>query len=131
MKRLLICTIIRNQRLNLDRWWDQIVGLHNEIGQEWEISLSVVENDSNDGTVDWLNDLRKGWDSVADKSAFKQLWMTTEMLGTQQYGSVWNQNTMTFLKTKNRLYRTRRYLRPIMGKRTHLGQPSPRGGNRA
>lgn len=87
MKRLLICTILRNQRHNVDRWLSQIVNLATRLKEEWEVELVAYENESQDGTAEWLRN------TAAIPSTLGisfPIMVATEILGTRQYGSVWD-----------------------------------------
>ena len=54
---VLICTIIRNRRPYLFLWKDQILCLKDE-NPDITFDLSVFENDSNDGTVEYLAEIQ-------------------------------------------------------------------------
>lgn len=83
MKQLLVCTIMRNQHANVERWWDLLGELARYVRRDgWDVQLSVAENDSTDGTAEWLRERHQC--TGAD------WYLSTETLGTQQYGSVWS-----------------------------------------
>lgn len=84
MKRLLICTIARDVKPHLDTWWRQVRGLAHLIRHEWQVCLSVYENDSVDGTADWV----QTWLDADERGI--EIVIATETLGTQRYPSVWN-----------------------------------------
>jgi hypothetical protein len=85
-RRLLICTIVRNARPHLDRWMGQLLRLEAILADAgWDCHLSVAENDSTDGSAEWLDNLPSNAYAFTGKVV-----VSTEVLGTQQYGSVWN-----------------------------------------
>ncbi len=91
MKRLLICTIMRNARPHLERYADQLAGLREQLKDHYEIDVSIYENDSTDGTAEWLQaqvNAARLWDHVLGTQHTSVI--TTETLGTKQYGSVWS-----------------------------------------
>ncbi len=86
MKRVLLCTIMRDCLPTMGGWIDGILGLVRELRGQYEVEVSVYENDSADDTTapnieGLLGALRCG----GTKCHF-----TSETLGTQRYGSVWN-----------------------------------------
>lgn len=82
MKRLLVCTIARDVRPCLDTWFQQIFSLRNRLAEAgWVCELSVYENDSMDGTAEWLRFMLAPSDAIM---------LSTEKLGTQRYPSVWS-----------------------------------------
>ncbi len=85
MKRVLICTIMRDQRRNVETWLSQLARLWEVlVNNGYEVECSVYENDSTDGTADWLSG-----GALRGMPPFK--WhVSTEKLGTQRYGSVWS-----------------------------------------
>jgi hypothetical protein len=86
MKRVLLCTIVRDARPHLDRWLSQIHRLAALVKHEYEVEVSVYENDSVDGSGAWLC-------NTAKTDAWGRLFpmhVVTETLGTQRYGSVWS-----------------------------------------
>ncbi len=103
MKRLLICTIIRNSRSSLDRWYNLLNQLIAQTRGVYEISWSVAENDSTDGSTEWLREKHREWarwnETVIGGSEPVQFWLSTDKLGTQQYGSVWNLDRLKNLAT--------------------------------
>jgi hypothetical protein len=84
-QRLLVCTIARNVRQHLDTWFNQLVMLGVACSDEWEMWLSVVENDSVDGTDIWLQGLSPYTSPLASRTV-----IATEVLGTASYPSIWN-----------------------------------------
>lgn len=88
MKRVLICTIARNARPHLDRWLSQLTGLVALVHGEYEVELSIAENDSTDGTTEWLRNTWERW--VEDTKGSIPMHLSTDTLGTVQYGSVWS-----------------------------------------
>jgi len=80
VKNILVCTIIRNQINNLDRWWHQ---LHELVAHcpEYNFTFSIFENDSTDGTKEWL---------VKNLSNQENVVFSSVDIGTRQYGSVWS-----------------------------------------
>ncbi len=89
MKRVLIATIIRDSLPHLDAWWAQLTELTRLLQGAYSVSLSVAENDSVDGSGDWLH-LRR--DQVQD--TLESFYLSTDTLGTQRYGSVWNEQRL-------------------------------------
>lgn len=92
MKRVLICTIARNARSHLDRWYNGLADLSQRLlEQGWVVELSVAENDSADATAEWLRERKENWEGapcpVLKAEAFH---LSTKTLGTTQYGSVWS-----------------------------------------
>src|SRR4051812_44291703 len=91
MKRLLICTIMRNQRDHIDTWLAQLCELVASIRSEYTVEVSVYENDSTDGTYPYLIDrsaevtLRGNVPYLAASFA-----ASSETLNTVQYPSVWS-----------------------------------------
>ncbi len=85
MKRLLIATIMRNARPHVETWLTQLTQLWEIlVNAGYEVECSVAENDSVDGTDQWLRS-----DALRSMPPFK--WhISTDKLGTQQYGSVWS-----------------------------------------
>ncbi len=85
MQRVLICTIMRNQRSHVETWLSQLTRLWEIlVNNGYEVEMSVVENDSVDGTDRWLNS-----DALRSIPPFK--WhISTDKLGTVQYGSIWS-----------------------------------------
>lgn len=83
MKRLLICSIIRDCLPYLDRWFNQLLELQSICANEYDLYLSVYENDSEDGTDSWLSELPKRASSFKGKGA-----ICCENLGTLHYRSV-------------------------------------------
>lgn len=85
-RRVLFCTIARNARPHLDRWFGQLLRLEAILSEQgWDCYLSVAENDSTDGTTEWLSNLPSNAYAFSGKVV-----VSTEKLGTQQYPSVWS-----------------------------------------
>jgi len=82
MKKVLLCSIIRNQQDNLNLWFDQIKKITEEISFEYECYLSIFENDSVDNTKEML--------SSFDFSFLKDFLIQKTTLKTEQYGSIWS-----------------------------------------
>lgn len=86
-KRLLICSIARNARGSLDRWLSQLIRLEALIRDEWSVTVACAENDSVDGTAEWLRN------TAANREALGipfPIHVSTETLGTRQYDLVWD-----------------------------------------
>ncbi len=83
MKKLLICTIARDAALHLDTWWRQIQSLTYLTRSEWEVYVAVAENDSVDGTDQWIREM-------LDQDDTDNTVVATEKLGTQKYPSIWS-----------------------------------------
>lgn len=92
MKRLLICTIARDCESRLERWWNCLANLSELLlGHGYVVELSVVENDSKDGTAQWLRERRENWlGAPCPHLKAEAFHLSTETLGTQRYGSVWS-----------------------------------------
>lgn len=92
MKRnLLICTIARDVHSHLETWYSQIERLAVLLVDHYEVYLSVVENDSKDGTASWLFCLGYNQRLYALGGRIE---VSTEVLGTQKYPSVWNEDRL-------------------------------------
>jgi hypothetical protein len=76
---ILIYSIIRNEAKYINRYYKQLKEIVNTF-TEYDFYLSIYENDSTDGTDILLK--KKDW------SFFKDFEITTEDLGTTEYGSV-------------------------------------------
>lgn len=95
MKRLLICTIMRDAEPHARRWYDQLIEFDRRIRDEYETSLSVYENDSRDETRAWLHQWvgpRQRWIPFGKTTKSGPVWLTTETLGTARYGSIWSED---------------------------------------
>lgn len=96
-RRILICSIIRNSLPHLSTWFNQILHLQSLCSNEWDMYLSVVENDSEDGTAEWLHHELPLW---VHGSPFKGKGIvTSEKLGTRQFTSVWSAERMQNLSS--------------------------------
>lgn len=82
-KRILVCTIMRNQEKNIYDWQRQLFRLI-EICPEYEFTISIYENDSTDKTKKLLSII--DWSQVDSPRLFS----FSENIGTKQYDSVWN-----------------------------------------
>lgn len=65
----------------------QLVRLSALVRDEYEVTLAAYENDSTDGTGEWLHNTATNPLSVGIPFPFH---VFTQTLGTQQYGSVWS-----------------------------------------
>jgi len=92
MKNLLICTIARNMRPHLDTWYSQILRLAAILKDEYTVTVSVAENDSTDGTAEWLA-------ALPANSQGLPVIVSTEVLGTLQYSSIWSLDRIYNLAT--------------------------------
>ncbi len=91
MKRVLIATIMRNAFPHLERYAAQLEDLREQLRGQYEIDVSIFENDSTDGTAEWLqaqDNATRLWDHMLGIQRTSVI--TTKKLGTQQYGSVWS-----------------------------------------
>lgn len=91
-RKVLICTIMRNSIAYVDRWETQLAALVEQLEGQYECWFSVVENDSTDGTDEWLRKKHDScllYGSVLGSTVTWQ-WLSTDKLGTHQYGSVWS-----------------------------------------
>lgn len=89
MKNVLICSIVRNQEKNLQRWYNQILQLV-KYCPDCTFHLSIYENDSQDNTKEILKNYDY-WFIGGEKI------ITTSNLGTNQYGSVWSEDRLANL----------------------------------
>lgn len=80
--RILICSIIRNRKPFLFGWKDQILCLKDE-NPDIEFDLSVFENDSCDGTVEYLSEIEPELGSELNK-----VWIYCSQKGWPYFGSV-------------------------------------------
>ena len=94
-KRILICTIMRNQGANIDTWRRQLEELI-LFCPEYEFTISVYENDSTDGTKAALDVIVKNAPFFAFGDRFH---VVCENIGTKQYGSIWNVDRLRNLAT--------------------------------
>ncbi len=83
---------MRNVHAHLDRYNAQLAGLRNQRKGEYEVFVSIYENDSTDGTAERLKQIR---DAGALHNHFVpnkpvQSLITTAKLGTTQYPSIWS-----------------------------------------
>lgn len=85
MKNLLICTIVRDCHPHLSRWFGQLLRLRALCEPHYRMYLSVAENDSGDGTAKWIGNLPLNAYAFTD-----HIVVSTEVLGTQMYPSIWN-----------------------------------------
>lgn len=89
MKHVLIATIVRNAAPHIWRYADLVNQLGRRLGREgWECSLSLYENDSTDGTDMAVHGVKR--ELASAYGPMRDVWVTTDRLGTQQYGSVWS-----------------------------------------
>lgn len=84
-KKLLICTIMRNQELNVHDYMMQLLSICKLISEEYDTEISIFENDSTDSTVASVEMHLQYLTGKLPKVTFK-----SEKIGTQQYGSVWS-----------------------------------------
>lgn len=80
-KRILICTIMRNQENNITRWRNQLQILK-RLCPDYDFTFSVYENDSTDDTKQMLGVLQKNGDLP--------IVLGSENIGTKQYSSIWS-----------------------------------------
>lgn len=96
-RRILICSIIRNSFPHLPTWFNQILHLQSLCDNEWDMYLSVTENDSEDGTSEWL---QKELPLLTSVSPFAGKGVVVcDKLGTQQFSSIWNIDRMKNLSS--------------------------------
>jgi hypothetical protein len=80
--KILICTIVRNAELTIQRWWENVTKIAT-LYPEIEFSISVYENDSLDNSKNLLTEVMK------DSSAyFSETFLGSEDLQTDFYASV-------------------------------------------
>jgi len=89
-KKILICTIMRNQENNIARWYNQIQRLMLWC-PDYDFTISVYENDSTDETKSVLN--------VFKKNGSFSFILGSENIGTKQYASVWSLDRLRNLAT--------------------------------
>ena len=101
MRRLLVCTIVRDALPHLDTWWHQLAELTKLVAGEYDVTLSVAENDSVDGSAGWLRlqydrwgDWHANWGPLLDG-----FHLSTQTLGTQRYPSIWSVDRLRNLAT--------------------------------
>lgn len=101
MKRLLVCTIMRNCYRHLDHYNDQLMALREQLKGHYEITVSIHENDSTDGTAELLEAVRQGAElrreilaRIGESVNAEPAIITTDKLGTAQYGSVWSMDRL-------------------------------------
>lgn len=87
---ILICTIVRDRVNKLDQWLQQLTSLV-EQNKNHCFDLSLYENDSVDGTKDWIEQ-----NSLLLK-VFNKAWVKTENLGTKKFGSIANEDRVKLL----------------------------------
>lgn len=80
--KILICTIVRNAELTIQRWWKNVTDL-STLYPHIEFSLSVYENDSEDNSKNLLTDLMKD-----SSHYFSETFLEMENLHTNFYESV-------------------------------------------
>jgi hypothetical protein len=85
---ILISTIVRNRIKALPKWKKQLDEL-SALNTDFKFSLSVYENDSIDGSKDFLNNI--------EFPLFKNFTLITDNLFTNQYGSVKNAERVCLL----------------------------------
>ena len=79
MKKVLISTIVRNREDKLENYFEQIKEFVQEFSDDFEFSISIYENDSEDSSKEILESL--------DYSSFKNNFLLCEDIGTEYYGS--------------------------------------------
>lgn len=86
MKRLLICTIVRDVEKCLLDWAKNLEQLRFLLAAEgWQVDFSVYENDS----IDLTSSISKSLlDGLGRRGS--HIWFTSETLSTQRYSSVWS-----------------------------------------
>jgi hypothetical protein len=87
MKKVLICTIVRDSSKYLNNWINQIAKLSLEIKDHYIAYLSVYENDSSDGSDVFLKKING---NLAGNFSI----ITNEKIGTNKYGSIWNEDRL-------------------------------------
>lgn len=85
-KKILICTIMRNQEENILLWRNQLERLI-ELCPEYDFFISVYENDSTDLTKSWLKSIEANSEHTVFKGKIKVFF---EDIGTKSYGSIWS-----------------------------------------
>lgn len=83
-KKILVCTIMRNQEDNILTWRNQLERLIQNC-PEYDFTISVYENDSTDLTKEYLDSIRESFIILNIDFIIK-----CENIGTQKYGSVWS-----------------------------------------
>lgn len=94
--KILISTIVRNRINTLSIWKKQIIEL-SMLMPEHEFHISVYENDSVDGSKQWLKDC------IFPEKLIKTYVFNEETLNTVQYGSIKNNERVHLLaKARNK-----------------------------
>lgn len=88
MKNILICSIVRNRSLYLQDWIDQLNLLIDNC-EGYNFFISVYENDSIDDSAEVLKSL--------NYSKFKKAFLKSEILNTNLYGSIINDERVQLL----------------------------------
>jgi hypothetical protein len=90
--KILVCTIVRDRFSKLNQWLNQLNEVI-DLNREHNYDLSIYENDSIDGTKQWLKQ------KYEDKcfSRFNKLWLVTENIGTRKFGSIANEERVKLL----------------------------------
>lgn len=78
-KNILISTIARNREEKLENYYNQIQNFVQKFSNDFDFSISIYENDSDDSTKEVLKNL--------DYSIFKNKYLLCEDIGTEYYGS--------------------------------------------
>ncbi len=92
MKHLLVATIMRNVHPHLERYNAQLAGLRAQLKGHYTVHVSIYENDSTDGTAEWLQRARDAGQlhGYCFPDQPPQSTITTAKLGTQHYPSIWS-----------------------------------------
>lgn len=90
---ILICTIVRDRANKLDQWLEQLKEVV-EDNNRHSFDLSLYENDSIDGTKEWIN---KKFKTELPMKEFNKIWVNLEDLGTKKFGSIANEERVRLL----------------------------------
>ena len=81
--KIMICTIMRNSEKTISRWWNTV----KKIAETYpliEFDISIYENDSTDGTKNFLKETV----ILESDSYFSDTFITCEDINTESFGSV-------------------------------------------
>ena len=94
-KHVLISTIVRNREEKLLNYYEQISEFVKEFSKDFDFSISIYENDSDDNSKKVLESF--------DYSGFKNNFLLCEDIGTKYYGSVAvDQRVINYANARNK-----------------------------
>lgn len=83
MKRILICSIIRDTEKFLPQWYENIAKLQALCGKEYIIDISTFENDSKDNSNEYI-------ESLKSEHKIFDWYHTSKAYNALKHGSVWD-----------------------------------------